>query len=185
MYKYLAQFSAKVDQIQSENQDNPVGDEEHKQTPANSSASKKTWLRNYENLSESDRQQMLADEIFAYYLYTISRKVNEHFYKTVLTYTILFRECLNEIGWVKKIESEGLKVEEDDELKAKVDTEPFCLTNNTEHAPEICNEFVTVFMERKRNQVEIPKPDQIDLTINVCHWLFENQFTCSKLTMIS
>lgn len=100
-------------------------------------------------------------------------------------YTILFRECLNEIGWEKKIESEGIKLEEEPDVKQKRDSQPFCLVNNAEHAPEICNEFVTVYMEHKRNQFDISKPDQIDLTINLCHWLFENQFTCSKLTMIS
>lgn len=128
---------------------------------------------------------MLVDEIFALYLFRISQKVNEVFYKTVLTYAILFRECLNEIGWQKKVESEGLKVEENTQLKVDMENLEFCLHNNAEHAPEICNEFVTVYMENKRQQVEISKPDQIDLTINLCHWLFENQFTCSKLTMIS
>ncbi len=129
---------------------------------------------------------MLVDEIFALYLWKISEKVNDQFYRTVLAYTILFRECLNELGWAKKIESENLKIEEEPELKERMEKEQFCLTNNAEHAPEICNEFVTVFMEQKRNaQFDISKPDQIDLTINLCHWLFENQFTCSKLTMIS
>ena len=128
---------------------------------------------------------MLVDEIFALYLYKISQKVNEIFYKTVLTFVILFRECLNEIGWTKKIESEQIKLEENPQIKNDSETKQFCLYNNAEHAPEICNEFVTVFMENKRGQYEISKPDQIDLTINLCHWLFENQFTCSKLTMIS
>jgi hypothetical protein len=64
--------------------------------------------------------------------------------------------------------------------------------NGCEHAPEICNEFVTVFMESKQqlwndlrrqfknddssDNVFIPdikKAEQIDLTINLCHWLFE------------
>jgi hypothetical protein len=65
---------------------------------------------------------MFVDEIFAFYLYKISQKVNENFYKIVLMYVILFRECLNEIGWQKKIESEGIKIEEDEELKKKMDT---------------------------------------------------------------
>ena len=44
--------------------------------------------------------------------------------------------------------------------------------SNAEHAPEICNELVTVYMEYKKSIFEIPKHDQIDLTINLCHWLF-------------
>ena len=102
---------------------------------------------------------MLVDEIFALYLFRLSQKVNDAFYRTVLMYTILFRECLNEIGWEKKIESEGIKLEEEPDLKQKRDTQQFCLVNNAEHAPEICNEFVTVYMEHKRNQFDISKPD--------------------------
>ncbi len=77
-----------------------------------------------------------------------------------MAYTILFRECLNELGWSKKIESETIKIEDEPELKERMEKEQFCLTNNAEHAPEICNEFVTVFMEHKRNaQFDIGKPD--------------------------
>lgn len=50
----------------------------------------------------------------------------------------------------------------------------FCLSNTAEYAPEICNEFVTVFMEEHRNTFSIDRMDCIDLTINLCHWLFEN-----------
>ena len=57
--------------------------------------------------------------------------------------------------------------------------------NSAEHAPEICNEFVTLYMDQNKNLFDIAKPDQIDLTINLCHWLFDNQFTCSKLSMIT
>lgn len=117
---------------------------------------------------------MLVDEIFALYLYQISKKVNENFYKTVLMYVLLFRECLNEIGWQKKIESENIKLDENPQFKEDMETKHFCLHNNAENAPEICNEFVTVFMENKKGSFDISKPDQIDLTINLCHWLFEN-----------
>jgi hypothetical protein len=103
--------------------------------------------RNYENLSEVERQEMLVDEIFSLYLFKLSQRVNEQFYRTALAYTILFRECLNDLGWSKKFESEGIKLEEEPEWKVKSESEQFCLVNNAEHAPEICNEFVTVFME--------------------------------------
>jgi len=53
---------------------------------------------------------MLVDEIFAVYLWKISTRVNSEFYRIVLAYVILFRECLNELGWSKKIESENIKL---------------------------------------------------------------------------
>jgi hypothetical protein len=143
------------------------------------------WKRNYDNLSSNDRQEMLVDEIFSLYLYRMSNRINQFYYKIVMAYVIFFRECLNEYGWGKKIESEGIRLENNPELKQDIETKQFCLVNNAEHAPEICNEFVTVYMEYKKNLLDIPKHDQIDLTINLCHWLFQCQFTCSKLTMIA
>jgi len=49
---------------------------------------------------------MFVDEIFALYLYNVSQKVNDSFYRTVLAFVIFFRECLNEIGWKKRRESD-------------------------------------------------------------------------------
>ena len=133
-------------------------------------------------LSENEKMSMFVDEIFALYLYTVSKKVNDSFYRTVLAFVIFFRECLNEIGWKKRRESDSdTKPEDLDRLEEK----EFCLVNTAEHAPEICNEFVTIYMEKNKSKFEIIKCEQIDLTINMCHWLFENHYTCSKLTMIT
>ena len=66
---------------------------------------------------------MLADEIFALYLYRMSNRVNAIYYKTVMFYVILFRECLNEYGWGKKIESEGINLDEQPELKHLIGSE--------------------------------------------------------------
>lgn len=93
---------------------------------------------------------MKVDEIFALYLYRISGKVNPaYFKKTALPFIILFRECLNEYGWTKKFNSNELKeeLERDPNMRHDMQNKEYCLNNNAEHAPEICNEFVTVYME--------------------------------------
>jgi hypothetical protein len=36
------------------------------------------------------------------YLRELCKKVNENYYKTVLRFVILYRECLNEYGWLKR-----------------------------------------------------------------------------------
>lgn len=60
------------------------------------------WLRNYNNLTEADREEMKVDEIFALYLYRLSNRTNEQYWKkSALPFVILFRECLNEYGWQK------------------------------------------------------------------------------------
>lgn len=129
---------------------------------------------------------MLVDEIFALYLYTVSLKTNPVFYKMVLTFVVYYRECFNHIGWTKRIASEKIDLAKNPDIESKMNqAEGFCLTNTAEHAPDISNEFVTVWMVDHKEQSKIDRQDCIDLTINLCHWLFENQFTCSKLSMIA
>ena len=50
---------------------------------------------------------MKIDEIFALYLFRLSNRVNEEYWrKSALPFVILFRECLNEYGWSKKFDLE-------------------------------------------------------------------------------
>lgn len=57
-------------------------------------------------MSEEWRVMMTADEIFGTYLRDVSSKVNDQFYKTMLRFILLYRDCLNEYGWQKKAEGE-------------------------------------------------------------------------------
>lgn len=99
MFKYLAQFSN-----QGKEKTGPSATEEEQKDG-------QKLFRNYETMSDKDRNELKVDEIFALYLNNIAKKVNENFYKTVLTFTIMFRECLNEIGWQKKFENEQEKAD--------------------------------------------------------------------------
>ena len=94
---------------------------------------------------------MRADEVLALYLYRLSNRINVDYWRnTALPFVMLFRECLNEYGWAKKIETENINLENDPKLRFQVDNDQFCLFNGCECAPEICNEFVTVYMEGKQ-----------------------------------
>ena len=71
---------------------------------------------------EEDRNKMRIDEIFALYLYRISNRTNQDYFKnTVLPFVILFRESLSEIGWGKRIELEKIDVDTNLELKKMVE----------------------------------------------------------------
>jgi hypothetical protein len=98
---------------------------------------------------------MLVDETFALYLFRTSQRVNEDFYKTVLAYVIFFRECLNEIGWNKRIESDNIILQNEPSIAEAMENQDFCLVNTAEHAPEICNEFVTVYVDQNKHVYEI------------------------------
>ena len=61
----------------------------------------------------------------------------------------------------------------------------FATVNNAEVVPEVCNEFVTVYMEARKSQPQaLSRQDNIDMTRHMCHWMFVNGHTCSKLSMI-
>ena len=57
--------------------------------------------------------------------------------------------------------------------------------NNAEVIPEVCNEFVTVFMEARRNSPHsMNRQENVEMTRHMCHWMFINGHTCSKLSVI-
>ena len=83
------------------------------------------------------------------------------------------------------------KPEFDDQVKERLDSyQPlrsqaeFTSINNAEFAPEIANEFVTIFYD-ETIAGHLSRNDVIELTQHLCHWLFQQKMTCSKLSMVS
>ena len=61
-------------------------------------------------------------------------------------------------------------------------TGTYCTLNNSEFVPEVANEFVVLYMkDPAKNKAGMQRNDIIDLTQHLCHWLFVNRLTCSKL----
>ena len=56
-------------------------------------------------MDEEEKDKMTCDEIFGLYLRHVCKLVNENYYKNVLRFVILYRECLNECGWLKRRET--------------------------------------------------------------------------------
>lgn len=157
------------------------------------------------NLTEDQKCRLSCDEVFAIYLYEISQKINPDYYKTMIRFILAYRECLNRYGWEKKAENDEVLnnsgngeelettmitpasdniLEKAKELRSKAKGQEFSSINNSEHAPEICNEFVTVFLQERSKDISLSKNESIDLTRNICHWLFTESYTCSKVSMI-
>ena len=63
--------------------------------------------------------------------------------------------------------------------------EEYTQDNNAEDAPDISNEFVTEFLETDPSFFDFQKDEVIEITQNFCQWLYDNNFTCSKLSLIS
>lgn len=59
-------------------------------------------MRKFFMMSEEEKDEMKCDEILTLYLRDLSKRVNENYYKTILRFVLLYRECLNEYGWLKR-----------------------------------------------------------------------------------
>lgn len=88
-------------------------------------------------MPEHQKDQMTCDEVFCMYLRDVCKSVNEKCYKQCLRFVLLYRECINEFGWLKRSETyaragmlnedtllQSLKQQEEDhEPKEKADSE--------------------------------------------------------------
>lgn len=115
-----------------------------------------------------------CEQIFTLYLREFSPMVNEIYYRKIMTFILLFRECLNIYGWHKRAEHEVREYYDqydyERRLKDKLDNfdqyraaSEYTSVNNCEYAPEIANEFVTVFYDENSSN-HLSRPEIIDLT---------------------
>ena len=89
----------------------------------------------------------------------------------MIQFALMFHDCLNIYGWQKKAEFDCRSFyntfQYDARLREKIEyynivlnanKTKFCSVNNTEFAPEICNEFVTIYVdENGRNKGRLSK----------------------------
>lgn len=139
--------------------------------------------RDYDELTAQDREKsMSCDEVFALYLREVSRIVNPVAYKKVLKFIFLYRECINEYGWEKKVfyEEKDKTVED---LKLMSNYREYSICNNAEHLPEVANELITEIVDSRGRNFGLSRDECIDLARNFTHWLYVNGFTCSKLSV--
>ena len=126
------------------------------------------------------KKRKKCDEIFAEYLSTVAKVVKKDWYREIILLVFLFRECLNSFGQrlqdPKPVSS--LPLPSDPGGK-----EDYCLTNNAEQAPEVSNEFVTEYIDRAKPGFD--RNTTIEFTQNLCSWLFNNGYTCSRLSLIN
>jgi hypothetical protein len=116
-----------------------------------------------------DGENAKCDEVFADYVLKMANYCNPTYFAQLLKFVTLFRECVNITN----------------KEKTKNEVKEFTEIYNSEDVPDISNEFITEFIDPDQKIFNIGKDEAIDLTQNFCHWLYENNFTCSKLSLIS
>jgi hypothetical protein len=126
-------------------------------------------FEHFRNPTTMDGENSKCDEVFAEYLLKVSKLSRNEVFRKILKFVSLFRECLNGIN----------------SGKAKEEGKDYSESYNAEDAPDISNEFVTEFLETENNVFDLNKEEAIDMTQNFCQWMYDNNYTCSKLSLVA
>lgn len=112
-----------------------------------------------------------CNDVMCKYLDYVSPLTNENYFTLLVTFVVLFKECIN-LNQKKKNPNVFTDVE-------------YTKQNNAEIIPEECNEFFCVFLEENNffGLSEDKKNELIEIIQHFCYWLFVNNHTKSKLSL--
>ena len=107
------------------------------------------------------------DKIFICYLNRVSLYCNPNYFINIICFITLFRNFIEN----KKIGNETNFYEE----------------NEIEDIPFLSNEFINIFFSEQKNDnfFGLSSNEAIELMQNFCYWLYENNYTTAKLSLIS
>ncbi len=123
--------------------------------------------------AQKTNNEKSCDDIFYEYLHFIKSQTNKNYLILSIKFLLLFREFLLKAR--AKLQAENSET-------SLTDLE---MMNKT---PEYCNEFVTEFLENNDYfgvQLEADRNEFIELIQHFCNWLYNNNFTQSKLSRIA
>jgi len=145
-------------------------------------------IEHYKSPKLLDGERTKCNLVFAEYLCKISKVARKEAFKKIVSFVTLFRECLNSMFTNKNENSNGNNVLKDDSDNYRLNgnnQKDYTEINNTEDAPEISNEFVTEFLDSDPFFFDFERDEVIEITQNFCWWLYDNNYTYSKLTLIN
>lgn len=121
-----------------------------------------------------------CDGIFNKYLEEVSKQANENYSRFVIKIILLFRECIN---LYRNVELENSILILNEPVPEGITD--FTQFYDAEQIPELCNEFLTDFLET--NEYFGIKPEYIKEVVpliqHFCFWLYQNNFTSSRLSI--
>ena len=127
-----------------------------------------------------DDEKEVSDKVFMDYLNKMSLHVNPNYFTKLIIFVTLFREFVN----INEFKKKNKDLNNEIDLNNNDNTE-YTSVNSAEDVPDLSNEFINDFLDTDKILFGFNKEDSIDLTQNFCHWMYENNFTSSKLTLIS
>ena len=108
--------------------------------------------------------ELAIDYVFIDYLNKMSLYCNKEYYAKLILFVLLFREFIN--------------------LKKSDKNENYSNNHNAENVPDLSNEFINDFLEPENKYFDFDKEESINITQNICNWMYENNFTTSELSRI-
>ena len=117
-------------------------------------------------------EYQIIDIVLIDYLNKMSMFCNSQYFTKLIKFVTLFREHVNKYNYNK--------------TKKNSENKEYTEVNDAENFPDSANEFITKFLHPKGKETDFGfnKEESIDLTQNLCYWLYENNYTCSKLSLI-
>jgi hypothetical protein len=123
------------------------------------------FLKELENQYNSSAEKTTCDQIFASYVVEFFPQTNRAYIIFLLKFVTLFRECINHF---KTVEGSPEHTQ----------------INTADGVPDLCNEFITEFMENNDN-FHLETTELIEIIQHFCNWLYESKHTTSRLTLLS
>ena len=119
--------------------------------------------------TETPVDLLSADDAFSRYIKTFHALSTKGYFEILVKFIALFREFINE--------------KNNEVANASTETHNvFSMKDGAGKLPEYCNEFVSEFLEKRK---EIDIKDSIDLIQHFCFWLHENNYTKSVLSLLT
>ena len=105
----------------------------------------------------------IIDKVFMGYLNRISLFCNNEYFIKVMAYVVLFRDFIN--------------------IKKEIDN--YTEENEVDDIPYLSNQFVKIYFSEDKNEnyFGFSFDDAVELMLNLCQWMFDNGYTCVKLTI--
>ena len=125
------------------------------------------YIHENHNIEVVEDDKKPTDKVLMDYLNKTSALCNEKYFEKIIVFVTLFRENVN---MIYKLEG----------------NEEYTKVKEAEDVPEKSNEFITDFLfpEEEERSFGFDKEESINLTRNLCNWMYIHNFTCSKLFLI-
>lgn len=104
------------------------------------------------------------DNVLIYYLNQMSNSCNETYYEKLIIFIILLREFINI-------------------FHERSDNKEYTTINSAIDVPDMGNDFINEFLFFDGNEIifDLEKQEVIDLTTNLCSWMYTHDFTDFKI----